>query len=59
MQKKLLSVADGHANAFLREVKASCKSAVPKVASSDGALSFEALSMCRPGFREGVEKGRR
>ncbi len=39
--------------------KAGCKSAMPRVASSDDTLPFEALSIGRPGCREALEEGMR
>jgi hypothetical protein len=58
-QLKLLSIGSGHTNAFLRAVKAGCRSAVPKLANAAGKLDLEALSVGRASFRDAVEKGLR
>ena len=56
-QLKLLSVEGAHTNAFLRAVKAGCKSAVPKLADDEGNLNMQQLIVDRPEFKEAVEQG--
>ena len=56
-QLKLLSVGGGHTNTFLRAVKAGVKSAVDKLADTEGNLSAEKLCVDRPAFRDAINKG--
>jgi hypothetical protein len=56
-QLNLLSVGGAHTNAFLRAVKAGCKSAVPKLADENGNLDVKQLTVNRPEFQEACERG--
>ena len=54
---RILSIGGAHTNAWLRAVKAGCRSAVPGRADEHGNLNAEQLSVGRPAFKEAVEKG--
>ena len=57
-QLKLLSLGGAHTNAFLRAVKANCKSAVPKLGDAEGCLSIEHLQANKE-FGQAVQLGLR
>jgi hypothetical protein len=57
VQLRLLSVGGGHTNAFLRAVKAGCRSAVLELADASGNLNPDNLSVDRPTFKDAIEKG--
>ena len=57
-QLKLLSLGGAHTNAFLRAVKANCKSAVPKLGDAEGCLSIEHLQ-ANGEFGQAVQLGLR
>jgi len=57
VQLRLLSVGGGHTNAFLRAVKAGCRSAVPALADASGNLNPAHLSVDRLTFKDAMEKG--
>jgi hypothetical protein len=57
-QLKLLSLGGAHTNAFLRAVKANCRSAVAKLGDAKGCLSVEHLQ-ANPEFGQAVELGLR
>jgi hypothetical protein len=54
---QILSIGGTHTNAFLRAVKAGCRSAVPKLADEHGNLDLARLTMNRESFKEACVKG--
>ncbi len=54
---RYLSVGGNHTNAFLRAVKASCKTSVASLQDEGGRLNLAKLSIGQPAFKEAVEKG--
>ena len=54
---RLLSVGASHTNAFLRAVKAGCKTLLPSLDNGQGRMSLDHLSVDRPEFREAVQAG--
>ena len=54
---KVLSISASHTNAFLRAVKAGCKSGCPDLQDSNGNLNMEEICLNRPELRKAIEDG--
>ena len=56
---KVLSISASHTNAFLRAVKAGCKSGCPELTDAGGKLNMEEICLNRPELRKAIQDGLR